>query len=83
MNTEENKKLQNPVIYLDKTVSEEMSGEKGKGVTLRDKFANSAMQGLISNASIVDDISSSVPEWIAVRSYLIADAMLKERKNVQ
>lgn len=53
---------------------------KENGMTLRDYFANSAMQGLISNQAIVDDVSNSVPEWIATRSYLIADEMLKQRE---
>lgn len=49
-------------------------------MTLRDYFANSAIQGLVANPLIVDDVTISVSEWLAIRSYLIADAMLKQRK---
>lgn len=48
---------------------------------LRDDFAKAAMQGLISNHLVVDDIRSTVPEWLSVRAYLIADAMMKQRKS--
>lgn len=78
---ETNKKPQNPSAFPGK-VESLFGQETGNyhGMSLRDYYANSAMQGLISNHIIVEDISSSVPEWIAVRSYLIADAMLKQRE---
>lgn len=49
------------------------------GISLRDYYAGIALQGLISNTGIVDDMSSSVPNWLAIKSYLIADEMLKQR----
>lgn len=50
------------------------------GMTLRDYFAAKAMQGFLSNNSIVDDVNSEAIEWTAARSYLIAEAMLKARE---
>ena len=61
--------------------------------TLRDNFAGLAMQGLLGNLSIQDKIlaikqrqywSEEYPdktesECIAIESFLIADAMLKQR----
>jgi hypothetical protein len=47
-------------------------------VTLRDYFANSAMQGLISNFK--GDVSANY-ETIAIVSYKLADAMLKQREQ--
>lgn len=49
------------------------------GISLRDHYAGIALQGLISNSSIVDDISANVPKWLVNRAYIIADEMLKER----
>lgn len=54
------------------------SVESKKGMTLRDYFANSAMQGLISNFK--GDVSDNY-EIISTVSYKIADEMLKQRKN--
>lgn len=48
------------------------------GMTLRDYFANSAMQGLISNFK--GDVSANY-EIISIVSYKIADEMLKQRKK--
>ncbi len=44
------------------------------GMTLRDYFAASAMQGLIGKMSVADS-----KEKIAKASYILADAMIAER----
>jgi len=62
----ENKKPRNPTIQ--------------QGWTLRDEFANSAMQGMISNNRMYDLISMPAIKNLAQESYLIADAMLKQRE---
>lgn len=49
------------------------------GMTLIDYFAGLAMQGFLSNNTIIDDVNSQAIEWVAARSYLLADAMLKQR----
>lgn len=49
------------------------------GMTLRDYFANSAMQGLLSNSTF----NATLPkdsEDVARIAYKIADAMLKQRE---
>lgn len=53
------------------------------GMTLRDYFANSAMQGLLSSyvgsSDVYKDISYNV-KLIASHSYRLADEMLKQRE---
>lgn len=48
--------------------------------SLRDQFAMSAMNGLLSNKSMTGDYSGTLPEWLSKRAYIIADEMLKTRK---
>lgn len=48
-----------------------------KGMTLRDYFAAKAMQAELSK----NEIPSAGYDSLALRSYLIADAMLKERER--
>lgn len=50
-----------------------------EGMTLRDYFAAKAMQGIMANQSMIDDASSSSFDWVASKSYSMADAMLKAR----
>jgi len=77
----ENKKPNNPRMQeFDGMYANDAYKLINDPFTLRDYFANSAMQGMLSNTNIIDDVSNSVPEWIAIRSYLIADAMLKQRE---
>lgn len=63
---------------------EYQNGEFQAGMTLRDYFANSAMQGIMSSyhgsASLYIDIKNSSNN-LAKESYRIADAMLKEREK--
>ncbi len=48
------------------------------GMTLRDYFAASALQGFCANSRLID--SDDLTDLIAKDSYLLADAMLKERE---
>lgn len=50
-----------------------------EGWTLRDEFANSAMQGLLSNSTFNAKLPSQ-NEGLAILVYQIADAMLKQRE---
>jgi hypothetical protein len=56
-----------------------------RGMTLRDYFADSAMQSIMSNSDTVSsmtrfpDPDKSFTEYVAARSYAMADAMLAER----
>ena len=56
-----------PGVYID-------------GMTLRDRFAGDAMQGLILKWS-VQDFNLGDPESVSEMSYRFADAMLKERSK--
>jgi hypothetical protein len=47
-----------------------------EGMTLRDYFANSAMQGILSN----NELKSLNPNYYVETAYQIADAMLKQRE---
>ena len=77
-NTEE-KKPQNPKAFPD--------SYNYKGMDLRDYFAAKAMQGLVSNEIIAGNIAKYAKQndlggnnAIAIISYNIADAMLKQRE---
>jgi len=67
-----NTKLNNPTIQ--------------NGMTLRDYFANSAMQSIITNEKIRNAIDKGTEtgeemnKKIALTSYQLADAMLKQRE---
>ena len=52
------------------------------GMTLRDYFAGKAMQALITGPDVMDDhYEEETNEYVAKRSYFIADAMLKARQT--
>lgn len=53
------------------------------GMTLRDYFANSAMQGIIISDCYKNYTGNNglpVAEFVAIEAYSIADAMLKQRE---
>lgn len=80
---EENKKPNNPFAF---PYSDSLNGYVQDGMTLRDYFANSAMQGIISSQTVMrsigmsNDIIGGQIEGICIESYSIADAMLKQRE---
>lgn len=52
------------------------------GMTLRDYFAAKAMAALISGPDVMDNhYDEETNEYVAVRAYFIADAMLEARKK--
>ncbi len=53
-----------------------------EGMTIRDYFAASALQGLLGNSEfhVAADVESEVPNAIAKYAYEAADAMLKARE---
>ena len=53
----------------------------GKGMSLRDYFAAKAMQGILSNPSVIPQPTGWERQSISESSYLVADAMLLERKK--
>jgi hypothetical protein len=76
---ENQEKPENPNAYPTRTEYEDPTNPIYSGMSLRDHFAGLAMQGFLSNNTIVDDVNDQAIEWAAARSYLIADAMLKQR----
>jgi len=68
----EDKKPKNPYVH---PIQENTLTNYG-GITLRDYFANSAMQGKMS----AEHIGYSSDEDIAKHCYQLADAMLKQRE---
>ena len=77
------KKPKNPSVYpsWDMTFNENpntnlFSAGTSKGMSLRDYFANSAMQGMLSCRIF----SPSDVEVYAEQAYKLADAMLKQRE---
>jgi hypothetical protein len=92
------KKVENPSVYPDPMRGAKQSflnhspWQLETGMTLRDYFANSAMQGLHSDREMFlsvcldrknfakDKDNNTVENYIAEISYKMADAMLKERE---
>jgi len=73
-----NKKPSNPrMTHPDGTYASE--ARKEDYVTLRDDLASKAMQGLLSNNSMIDSTGEKEFKWLAETSYQIADEMLKQR----
>jgi len=63
-----------------KWIEDEQSGCKwlNEGLTVRDHIAIQAMQGIISIYDARDLQNQKDPEWIAMQSYRLADAMITE-----
>jgi len=88
METPENKTPSNPNAFpVDGMYAAESLANKNSGMTLRDYFAAKAMQGLITNERIAGNIASYANqndlngnESVALISYNMADAMLKQRE---
>jgi len=48
------------------------------GLTKREMFAMTAMQGILSNHGLIDDACKSSLEWVAKRAASAADLLLAE-----
>lgn len=84
MKTNDNKPS-NPMAFATASPScSKYDGVLQEGMTLRDYFANSAMQGLISNPAQIQTLMGNnplpVPSVVAKFAYETADAMLKQRE---
>jgi len=71
--TTENKKPSNPQAYPN-------NNNLDSGMTLRDYFANSAMQGHLASEYYIIGSSQENKESLAKEFYDFADAMLKQRE---
>jgi hypothetical protein len=83
-----NEKPENPIAFprtaYDSKGDITTWGKEYEGMTLRDYFANSAMQGMLANSEHVQTLMGNnpnpVPDYVAILSYNLADAMLKQRE---
>ncbi|MEQ5179071.1 hypothetical protein [Proteus genomosp. 6] len=48
-------------------------------ISFRDHLAAEAMNGILSNHCMIDNVNEQSAAWVAKESYLMADAMLKAR----
>ncbi|WP_230085744.1 hypothetical protein [Providencia alcalifaciens] len=48
-------------------------------ISLRDQFAMSAMQGILSNEAMIAVVVEESAAWVSREAYIMADAMLKAR----
>lgn len=53
--------------------------EDKTGMTLRDYFAAKAMQGMLANPKLQEQILKAGQSWIEESAWAVADAMLKTR----
>lgn len=56
-------------------------GKPQEGMTLRDYFAAKAMQGMLANPKLEEQILKAGQSWIEESAWAVADAMLKEREQ--
>ena len=54
---------------------------KQQGMTLRDYFAAKAMQGMLANPKLQEQILKAGQSWIEESAWAVADAMLKAREE--
>lgn len=84
-----NEKPHNPSAYPMSSYGIERgmmdTGEDHKGMTLRDYFANSAMQGIMANSDpeLKADLAKleNPYEFLSKEVYKIAEAILKQREQ--
>lgn len=65
----------NPILRQDLSMSVHLDGI---GLTKREYFAGLAMQGLLSNVSIIDSLTNISMRYIAEWSVIQADELLKQ-----
>ena len=61
----------------------DLNADEEKGMTLRDYFAAKAMQGLLANPKLADEIrknGGARKGWIENSAFAFADSMLKARE---
>lgn len=58
-----------------------VDGHYFMGMTLRDYFAAKAMQGMLANPKLQEQILDVGQSWIEESAWAVADAMLKTREE--
>ena len=51
------------------------------GMSLRDYFAGKAMEGMLANPKLQEQILKAGQSWIEESAYAVADAMLRARER--
>lgn len=67
-----------PMRSAEQTLINENPYEHPIGLTKREYFAGVAMQGLLSNSSMIEGHNNIEIEWIAKHAILQADELLKQ-----
>lgn len=52
---------------------------QNEALTVRDQFAMSAMQGILSNEAMIAVVIEESAAWVSREAYLMADSMLAAR----
>ena len=47
------------------------------GLTKREHFAAMAMQGILSNSAMIDNVNEKALKWVSMEATQVADALLK------
>lgn len=59
----------------------DLEAHRANGMTLRDYFAAHAMQGLLANPKLQNEILKQGQSWIESSAYGFADAMIEQRSK--
>jgi hypothetical protein len=70
-----------PAFPQSDRVTASISIADSQGMTLRDYFAAKAMQGMLANPKLQEQILKAGQSWIEESAWKVADAMLKERQS--
>lgn len=73
-----------PTIYADMGINGQREIYCDQhGLTKREIFAMAAMQGILSNRAMIDEITIKSADWIARRSCIASDALLSELERTK
>jgi len=68
-----------PIVGAIHACDEPVPIEIHAGMSLRDYFAGKAMQGMLANPKLQEQILKAGQSWIEESAWKVADAMLKQR----
>jgi hypothetical protein len=71
--------MKNPLVFPVVGVKNKIDNY---GITLRDYFASLAMQGMLSNHNMYDDVKYGFAKNLSKDAYVVADEMLKIREEM-
>ena len=71
-----NKNTGGPAFPVPPELCQDLTIEEQRGMTLRDYFAAKAMQGMLANPKLQEQILKAGQSWIEESAWKVADAML-------